>query len=219
MRGECGLSERQRASSDGAGADFDGGRWQWRRRRKRRPRLAPWPRTTIACGGAFSVAAAPEGSAAADSRPAAVKKRAEPYKPTPALLLRRLPRAPSTRRPLLSALSGCRRIGCVTGRREASPQFPTRDLQGLERMGQDNVCRAQGSIIIRADQTNGLRAAPHPIFAWALLDVLEKHRDLPDVVLPINCRDKPTFGYPTVRSRRTRTRSQRPRRQRTASLR
>ena len=35
-----------------------------------------------------------------------------------------------------------------------------------------------------------------PIFAWALLDVLEKHRDLPDVVLPINCRDKPTFWLP-----------------------
>ena len=30
-----------------------------------------------------------------------------------------------------------------------------------------------------------------PILAWALLELLEQHPDLPDVDIPVNCRDKP----------------------------
>ena len=35
-----------------------------------------------------------------------------------------------------------------------------------------------------------------PILAWALLETLQRHPDLPDVSIPFNCRDKPTFWYP-----------------------
>ncbi|KAL3906493.1 MAG: hypothetical protein SGPRY_010529 [Prymnesium sp.] len=50
-----------------------------------------------------------------------------------------------------------------------------------------------------------------PILAWALLELLELHPDLPDVDIPVNCRDKPgsalsaqpkqlAFSYTTGRS-------------------
>lgn len=35
-----------------------------------------------------------------------------------------------------------------------------------------------------------------PILAWALLELLERYPNLPDVAIPFNCRDKPTFWYP-----------------------
>ena len=43
---------------------------------------------------------------------------------------------------------------------------------------------------------NGCVLRRTPIFAWALLELLERHPSLPAVALPLNCRDKPTYWYP-----------------------
>ena len=67
---------------------------------------------------------------------------------------------------------------------------------GLKGWGRTFFVIRRGKLLYAAPKPTGCVLRRTPILAWALLETLERHPDLPDVAIAFNCRDKPTFWYP-----------------------
>lgn len=68
---------------------------------------------------------------------------------------------------------------------------------GLKGWGRTRFLIRRGKLLYGpAKGSTGCVLRRTPILAWMLLETLEHHPTLPDVSIPFNCRDKPTFWYP-----------------------
>lgn len=68
--------------------------------------------------------------------------------------------------------------------------------RGLKGWGRTLFTIRRGRLLYTPTPPTGCVLRRTPILAWALLELLERHPDLPDVAVPFNCRDKPTYWYP-----------------------
>ena len=69
----------------------------------------------------------------------------------------------------------------------------------LKRWGRTRFQIVKGKLYFSrraADGAWGCVLRRTPILAWSLLELLERYPTLPDVDIPVNCRDKPTFWDP-----------------------
>ena len=91
------------------------------------------------------------------------------------------------------AFPHCRNISSATGRR--APSRSRRRSARTRRASSAGAARASkssaGSSTIRIQILHLYCARRPPILAWALLETLKRHPSLPDVDIPVNCRDKP----------------------------
>ncbi|KAL1512223.1 hypothetical protein AB1Y20_005486 [Prymnesium parvum] len=68
--------------------------------------------------------------------------------------------------------------------------------RGLKPWGRTRFVVSRGQLVYAAAPSGGCVLRRTPILAWALLQTLRRDPTLPDVSLPFNCRDKPTYWYP-----------------------
>jgi len=68
--------------------------------------------------------------------------------------------------------------------------------RGLKGWGRTLFVIQRGRLLYAPLAPTGCMLRRTPILAWALLETLERHPDLPDVSIPFNCRDQPLYWYP-----------------------
>ena len=80
--------------------------------------------------------------------------------------------------------------------RSVSHTSITNTYKGLKGWGRTLFSIKRGKVRFAPLPPSGCVLRRTPIFAWALLELAERYPDLPAAVLPLNCRDKPTYWLP-----------------------
>ena len=80
--------------------------------------------------------------------------------------------------------------------RSIGPRELRQTYSSLKGWGRTLFVISRGRLLYLPTKPTGCVLRRTPILAWALLETLERHDDIPDVVIPFNCRDKPTFWMP-----------------------
>ena len=92
------------------------------------------------------------------------------------------------------ALHAFLRTGCATSMlvRSGMPKNSQHIPASRDGDARGSLCQG-GRLLFAPTPPSGCVLRRTPILAWALLSMLERHPDVPDVAVMFNCRDKPTY--------------------------